>query len=72
MQRTADTFTKMKFCLLIDAKASKFSAVLCHEMKFSQPRGKINSKLCHAIFVSHYIWLITAKVSASLGTSVNG
>lgn len=27
----------------------------CHEMKISQPGEQINSELCHAIFVGHYM-----------------
>lgn len=42
---------KMKFCLLIDANASEFSALQCHEMKIGQPGARINSELCHAISV---------------------
>lgn len=43
---------------LIDANASEFSALRRHEVKISQPGEKINSELCHAIFVSHYIWFL--------------
>lgn len=69
MQRTAATFTKMKFCPLIDANASEFSALRCHEMKISQPGEQINTELCHAIFVSHYVWFLflPAEVSPSPG-----
>lgn len=55
---------------LIDANTSEFSALQCHEMKISQPGERINSELCHAIFVSHYRWFlfILAEVSA-VGTA---
>lgn len=50
---------KWNFCLsrhrLIDANASEFSPLQCHEMKISQPGEQINSELCHAIFVGHYM-----------------
>lgn len=57
---------------LIDANASEFSALHCHEMKISQPGEQINSELCHAIFVSHYIWslFIPAEVSAVCATKL--
>lgn len=43
---------------LIDANASQFSALQCHQMKISQQGEQINTELCHAIFVSHYIWFL--------------
>lgn len=51
MHSAAATFTKMKFCPLIDASALEFSALRCHQMKISQPGERINTELCHAISV---------------------
>lgn len=50
---------------LIDANASLFPALQCHEMKISQPGEQINSELCHAIFVGHYIWFLFIPVEIS-------
>lgn len=43
------------------------------KMKIGQPGEQINSELCHAIFVSHYVWFlfISAPVLASLGPRLN-
>lgn len=50
---------------LIDANASQFPALQCHKMKISQPGEQINSELCHAIFVGHYIWFLFIPVEMS-------
>lgn len=47
---------------LIDANASEFSALQLHEMKIIPLREQINSELCHAIFVSYYIWSLFIPV----------
>lgn len=68
MHRAAATFTKMKFCPLIDGGASKFSALRCHQMKISQPGGSRSIRNYVMLFLwAHYIWVlfILAEVSAS-------